>query len=109
MSVATSSISLRKQLSPRRVILDALFRTFLYFSIFSALGMIFWVVSRLWRDSGWFLSWDLITNFPSYDIDNAGFQSPLVGSIWVVGTASLMALPIGVMTALYLEEFAGKK
>lgn len=109
MSAATGQISLRKQLSLRRVVLDALFRTFLYFSIFTALGMIFWVVSRLWRDSGWFLSWDLVTNFPSYDIDNAGFQSPLVGSIWVVGFASLIALPIGIMTALYLEEFSLKK
>jgi phosphate transport system permease protein len=109
VSTATSQISLRSRLSVRRVVVDALFRTFLYFSIFAALGMIFWVVSRLWRDAGWFLSWDLITNFPSYDIDNAGYQSPLVGSLWVVGTASLIALPIGVMTALYLEEFSPKK
>jgi phosphate transport system permease protein len=109
VSTPSNPISLRSQLSVRRVVIDALFRTFLYFSIFAALGMIFWVVSRLWRDAGWFLSWDLITNFPSYDIDNAGFQSPLVGSLWVVGTASLIALPIGVMTALYLEEFSPKK
>jgi phosphate transport system permease protein len=109
VSAQTQQISLRSRLSIRRVVLDALFRTFLYFSIFAALGMIFWVVSRLWRDAGWFLSWDLITNYPSYDIDNAGFQSPLVGSLWVVGTASLISLPIGVMTALYLEEFSSNK
>ncbi len=108
MTSAATQTSLKSQLSLRRVVLDALFRTFLYFSIFSALGMIFWVVSRLWRDAGWFLSWDLVTNFPSYDIDNAGFQSPIVGSLWVVGTASLISLPIGIMTALYLEEFANK-
>jgi phosphate transport system permease protein len=102
------TISLKKQISIRRVVIDAAFRTFLYFSIFTALGMIFWVISRLWSDAGWFLSWDLITNYPSYDIDNAGFQSPLMGSLWVVGFATLMALPTGVLTALYLEHFAGK-
>lgn len=109
MSATVGPISLRSKLSVRRVVFDALFRTFLYFSIATALGMIFWVVYRLWRDAGWFLSWELVTNFPSYDIDNAGFQSPLVGSIWVVGSASLIAMPIGVMTALYLEQFASKK
>jgi phosphate transport system permease protein len=102
------TISLKKQISIRRVVIDAAFRTFLYFSIFTALGMIFWVISRLWSDAGWLLSWDLITNYPSYDIDNAGFQSPLMGSLWVVGFATLMALPTGVLTALYLEHFAGK-
>lgn len=104
----SQTISLKKQISIRRVLIDAAFRTFLYFSIFTALGMIFWVVSRLWSDAGWLLSWDLITNYPSYNIDNAGFQSPLVGSLWVVGFATLMALPTGVLTALYLEHFAGK-
>ncbi|MDA0217427.1 MAG: phosphate ABC transporter permease PstA [Actinobacteria bacterium] len=104
----SQTISLKKQISIRRVLIDAAFRTFLYFSIFTALGMIFWVVSRLWSDAGWLLSWDLITNYPSYNIDDAGFQSPLVGSLWVVGFATLMALPTGVLTALYLEHFAGK-
>ena len=104
----SQTISLKKQISIRRVLVDAAFRTFLYFSIFTALGMIFWVVSRLWSDAGWLLSWDLIKNYPSYNIDDAGFQSPLVGSLWVVGFATLMALPTGVLTALYLEHFAGK-
>lgn len=104
----SQTISLKKQISIRRVLIDAAFRTFLYFSIFTALGMIFWVASRLWSDAGWLLSWDLITNYPSYNIDDAGFQSPLMGSLWVVGFATLMALPTGVLTALYLEHFAGK-
>jgi phosphate transport system permease protein len=104
----SQTISLRSQISIRRLVTDALFRTFLYMSIFVSLGMIFWIVNSLWDDAGWLLSWDLVTNFPSYNIDNAGFQSPLVGSLWVVGLATLVALPTGLLTALYLEQFAGK-
>lgn len=52
------------------------------------------------------LSWDLVTNFPSYEIDSAGFQSSIWGSIWVVGVATLIALPVGALTALYLESFS---
>lgn len=104
----SQTISLRSQISIRRLVTDALFRTFLYMSIFVSLGMIFWIVNSLWDDAGWLLSWDLVTNFPSYNIDNAGFQSPLMGSLWVVGLATLVALPTGLLTALYLEQFAGK-
>ena len=104
----SQTISLRSQISIRRLVTDALFRTFLYMSIFVSLGMIFWIVNSLWDDAGWLLSWDLVTNFPSYNIDNAGFQSPLMGSLWIVGLATLVALPTGLLTALYLEQFAGK-
>jgi len=104
----SQTISLKSRLSPRRTLIDGAFRFFLYLSIFISLGMIFWIVSSLWNEAGWLLSWDLLTKYPSYDIDNAGFQSPLVGSLWVVGIATLVALPTGLLTALYLEEFAGK-
>lgn len=108
MNKVVQSVSLKSRISPRRLVADAAFRTFLYLSIFISLGMIFWIVSSLWNDAGWLLSWQLVTNFPSFDVDNAGFQSPLVGSLWVVGSATLVALPTGLFTALYLEEFAGK-
>jgi len=108
MNNMSQTISLRSQISIRRLVTDALFRTFLYMSIFVSLGMIFWIVNSLWDDAGWLLSWELVTNYPSFNIDNAGFQSPLVGSLWVVGLATLVALPTGLLTALYLEQFAGK-
>jgi phosphate transport system permease protein len=108
MNNMSQTISLRSQISIRRLVTDALFRTFLYMSIFVSLGMIFWIVNSLWDDAGWLLSWDLVTNNPSFNIDNAGFQSPLMGSLWVVGLATLVALPTGLLTALYLEQFAGK-
>jgi len=50
-----------------------------------------------------------LTKFPSNDPDEVGFQSAIFGSLWVVGVAALVALPIGILTALYLEEFAGKR
>jgi len=108
MNNMSQTISLRSQISIRRLVTDALFRTFLYISIFVSLGMIFWIVNSLWDDAGWLLSWELVTNYPSFNIDNAGFQSPLMGSLWVVGFATLVALPTGLLTAVYLEQFAGK-
>jgi phosphate transport system permease protein len=76
-------------------------------SILAALGFIFGVIYSLWNDSKFLLSKEIVVNFPSYDPDSAGFQSPIFGSIWVVSLAAIVALPIGILTALYLE-FAGR-
>ncbi len=54
------------------------------------------------------LSWDFIDRYTSRDPAKAGIKAPLWGSIWVASICALVALPIGVATAVYLEEFAPK-
>ncbi len=104
-----SATSLASKLTWSRRIKDAAFRTALTFSILAALGLILYIFYSLWKDSSFLLSSDLLTKFPSNDPDEVGFQSAIFGSLWVVGVAALVALPIGILTALYLEEFAGKR
>ena len=104
-----SNISLSSKLSVARRSKDGLFRVFLTFSIIATLGFILFVVYTLYNDSKFLLGSALLTNMPSNDPDDVGFQSAIFGSIWVVGTAALFALPLGILTALYLEEFAGKR
>ena len=104
-----STISLSSKLSVARRSKDGLFRVFLTFSIIATLGFILFVVYTLYNDSKFLLGSALLTNIPSNDPDDVGFQSAIFGSIWVVGTAALFALPLGILTALYLEEFAGKR
>jgi phosphate transport system permease protein len=52
------------------------------------------------------LNGDLLTNFPSGIPDNAGAQSAIFGTIWVIGLTALMCIPVGVGAAIYLEEYA---
>lgn len=54
------------------------------------------------------LNWNFITSFPSRMASKAGIKSALVGSIWLITTTIAIALPVGVGTAVYLEEFGGK-
>lgn len=102
-----SNVSLSSNISVARRTKDIVFRVFLTFSIISALGFILFIVYTLYEDSKFLLTTDLLTNFPSNDPSDVGFQSAIFGSLWVVGTAALVALPIGTLTAVYLEEFAG--
>ena len=104
-----SQVSLESKLSTKRRVIDGVFRVFLTFSIIATLAFILFVLYTLWKDSKFLLSKEIITNFPSNDPSDAGFQSAIFGSIWVVGVAALVALPIGTLTAVYLEEFAGKR
>jgi phosphate transport system permease protein len=52
------------------------------------------------------LSWDFINSYPSRFPDQAGIKAALFGTIWLMGMTGLMAVPIGIGAAIYLEEFA---
>lgn len=55
------------------------------------------------------LNWDFITSMPSRFPQKAGILSALVGSIWVIGLTAAFSLPLGVGTAVYLEEYTNPK
>ncbi|HST17850.1 MAG TPA: phosphate ABC transporter permease PstA [Gaiellaceae bacterium] len=56
------------------------------------------------------LNWDFFTKGPAVFGQTGGGVAPaLVGSALLVGIATAMALPFGVMTAIFVSEFAPKK
>ncbi len=54
------------------------------------------------------LRWSFFTEYASRDASKAGIRAPLWGSIWVASICAIVALPIGIATAVWLEEFAPK-
>jgi phosphate transport system permease protein len=54
------------------------------------------------------LSWDFFTNFPSRRPGQAGILSAWVGSTLVMLATAFFAVPLGVATGIYLEEYAPK-
>ncbi len=48
----------------------------------------------------------LFTNFPGSDAATAGLQPAIFGTLWIIGVCALFIVPIGVATAVYLEEYA---
>ena len=54
------------------------------------------------------VNWSFITSFPSRHPDEAGIKSALLGSIYLVIIAGLVAFVLGVGAAVYLEEYAGR-
>jgi phosphate transport system permease protein len=60
------------------------------------------------RDGLGWVDWQFLTSFPSRFPEKAGIKSALVGTLWLIGTTALVAIPVGVAAALYLEEYAGR-
>jgi phosphate transport system permease protein len=52
------------------------------------------------------LSPDLLTNSPSRKPEQAGLRPALLGTLWVIGLTALLAFPVGIGAAVYLEEYA---
>jgi phosphate transport system permease protein len=58
------------------------------------------------REGAGRLSIDFLTSYPSRKAEQAGLRSSALGSAWVLGTTVVLALPIAVGTAIWIEEFA---
>ncbi len=54
------------------------------------------------------LSWEFLTNFPSRKPELAGILSALAGSVYLIILTALIAVPLGVGAAIYLEEYTNQ-
>jgi phosphate transport system permease protein len=71
----------------------------------ACLGALIWDIVS---DGAGRLSWDFITSFSSRRASQAGIWHALTGSVFVILVTALIAVPIGVAAAIYLEEYGGR-
>jgi phosphate transport system permease protein len=92
--------------SGSRRVKDAVFRMGLVACLALAVGLLAVLLIDVALDGVGTLSWDFINNFTSISADKAGIQAALWGTIWLMGVCALFIVPVGVATAIYLEEYA---
>ncbi|HEY3235372.1 MAG TPA: phosphate ABC transporter permease PstA [Polyangiaceae bacterium] len=88
-----------------RRILERAFVSLCQLSVFLPLALLFALVLHLAGDAMGRLGWQFLTSYPSRRATQAGILPALVGSFYLVTLTSLLALPIGVGAAVYLEEY----
>jgi phosphate transport system permease protein len=54
------------------------------------------------------LSWQFLMSYPSRRAEAAGIFPAFVGSLYVIALTGLMAVPVGVAAAVYLEEYGAR-
>jgi phosphate transport system permease protein len=52
------------------------------------------------------ISWEFLTGMPTHGMTAGGIFPALVGTLWLVGVALLVSVPLGVAAAIYLSEYA---
>lgn len=107
--VPTDVVDLSARRDTGRSARDLVYRIFIFSGIGVALGALATLLVNVVIEGAPRLNWDLVTSMPSARPSRAGIQSAIWGSIWVVGLTALISLPVGVGTAVYLEEFAHKE
>jgi phosphate transport system permease protein len=82
------------------------FRAFLLFSVTIGIAMLATLIVVAFLDGLPRLNTDLFTQFPSSIPVLSGFQSAIVGSIYLMVGVAAITLPLAVGSAIYLEEYA---
>lgn len=71
-----------------------------------SLGALALLLFNIFQEGWASLNLDFLNRFPSRFASQAGVKSALWGTFWVMGLTALISIPLGVMSGLYLEEFA---
>lgn len=111
MSAVTPEISLRPsgRLRRRRVV-NKIMEVIGWASALLAVGVLFLVIVSVAVRAWPALSWDFFTTPPAlFGQPGGGISSAIVGSVLIVAIASAIAVPIGMLIAIYLTEFAPRR
>lgn len=83
------------------------FRLLMYLAVGIAALALFTLLIDIARDGFRVLTPEFITNFPSrISPERSGIQSAIVGTLALMLLTAVFVVPVGVATAIYLEEYA---
>jgi phosphate transport system permease protein len=103
----------RKAVIPQASGSDRAFAGFFRVLMYGAIGIsMLALVTLLYdvaRDGIPKLSWDFLTSFPSRIIPaNSGIESAIWGTLYLMVVCAVIVIPLGIATAIYLEEYADR-
>jgi phosphate transport system permease protein len=87
---------------------DAIMKWVFGAAAFFGVAVLAGLLVDVFADGFSYLTWDFLTSFPSRRASQSGLLSALAGSAWLMLLTVPLALPVGIATAIYLEEFAPK-
>lgn len=97
--IASQTILLRRKKSA------GIFKTLCFAVTFVCVLVLFLLLFHITHEGFGWLDWQFLTSFPSRHPEMAGIKSALWGSVWMMTLTALVAVPVGIATAVYLEEF----
>lgn len=71
-------------------------------------AVLFLLLFHVGKEGISWLDMEFLQSFPSRHPEEAGIKSALWGSIWLILMTATISIPLGVASAIYLEEYAPK-
>jgi phosphate transport system permease protein len=106
----SSTLAMLRSQPRRDVVLNLVFAGLLLLAILIALAGLLALLIQALAKGGSALSLDLFTNPPSTLFpEKAGFRTAILGSLELIAGVMLFVVPVGIATALYLEEYADNR
>ena len=110
MSIAATTarqVTIATGKSKDKTSLSLVFLIALWFSMFFGVVVLLALIINTAIDGSGRFDSELLTNYVSVVRPEAtGFRAGILGSLWLMVFTALMAVPLGIAAALYLEEFA---
>jgi len=82
------------------------FWVFRIFGIF-VVGILFWILGFIIYNGIGVISWEFLTKAPADGMTAGGIFPAIVGTLCLVTGSIIFAFPLGVMSAIYTQEYAG--
>lgn len=103
----TSSLTKSSAHLKRRKLVSNIFALVCGGATLLAVVALAWLLLGVLREGLPHLSTSFLTSPPSRFAEKAGIFPALMGSIWVLGITFVVAVPLGVGAAIFLQEYAG--
>lgn len=71
-------------------------------------GILIWILGFIVYNGISVISWDFLTTSPTDGMTGGGIFPAIVGTLYLVIGSIVFAFPLGVMSAIYTSEYAGK-
>jgi phosphate transport system permease protein len=95
--------------SARSAAADISFRLLMFLAVGVAFVGLGAIVYDFASDGIPVIDWNFLTRFPSRVIpERSGIQSAIYGTVYLMMICAILVVPLGTMTAIYLEEYADR-
>jgi len=74
---------------------------------FIVVAILFWILGFIIYNGIGAISWDFLTKAPSNGMTEGGIFPAIVGTLCLIVGSSIVAFPIGILSAIYTSEYAG--
>ena len=87
---------------------DKIFQYWAIFATMFGLIMLTIFIGNIVVEGAQRIDWSFLTSLPSRKASKAGIYAAMLGSVWILGLTALISFPLGVASAIYLEEYSEK-